>query len=95
MTLVCTPCWFLIAGASCFILLVLILGCGLTSLLVHCHNYVSLSNMESMRNVMELLGDMLQAVNPNDRAVCEMVFLSVSPVQIISVNVTSYFYLCF
>jgi len=26
-----------------------------------------------MRNVMELLSDMLQAVNPSDRAVCEMV----------------------
>ncbi|KAF5471463.1 hypothetical protein F2P56_008251 [Juglans regia] len=29
---------------------------------------LSLSDMDSMRNVMELLSDMLQAVNPNDRA---------------------------
>ncbi|XP_050205723.1 TOM1-like protein 6 isoform X2 [Mercurialis annua] len=28
---------------------------------------LSLSNLDSMRNVMELLGDMLQAVNPDDR----------------------------
>lgn len=29
----------------------------------------SLSSLESMRDVMDLLGDMLQAVDPSDRAV--------------------------
>ena len=32
----------------------------------------SLSSIEAMRNVSELLGDMLQAINPSDRMVCSL-----------------------
>ena len=37
-------------------------------------NYHSLSSLDSMRDVMELLSDMLQAVNPRDREVCAVSF---------------------
>ena len=35
---------------------------------------LSMSSLESMRHVLDLLSDMLQAVNPSDRAVSETVF---------------------
>lgn len=34
----------------------------------------SLSSIEAMRNVSELLGDMLQAINPSDRTVFSLSF---------------------
>lgn len=46
-------------------------------LLIMFHDYCSLSSMDSMRNVMELLGDMLQAVNPADRKVWPMIFFCI------------------
>lgn len=36
---------------------------------------LSMSSLESMRHVLDLLSDMLQAVNPNDRAVCQTLLL--------------------
>lgn len=59
----------LIAAAFCFLLFwVLVKDCYVPLLIFH--NYISLSSMDSMWNVMELLSDMLQAVNPSDREVC-------------------------
>ena len=37
--------------------------------------YHSLTSLDSMRDVIELLSDMLQAVNPRDREVCAASFL--------------------
>lgn len=39
---------------------------------------LSLSSLDSMRNVMELLNDMLQAVTPGDSLVCTMMFPELS-----------------
>ena len=39
---------------------------------------LSLSSLDSMRNVMELLNDMLQAMTPGDSLVCTMMFSDVS-----------------
>lgn len=39
---------------------------------------LSLSSLDSMRNVMELLNDMLQAVNPGDSLVCSIMFSALS-----------------
>lgn len=43
---------------------------------------LSLSGLDSMQNVIELLKDMLQAINPDDRKVCATVtFFSLSILQ--------------
>lgn len=39
---------------------------------------LSLSSLDSMRNVMELLNDMLQAMTPGDSLVCATMFSDVS-----------------
>lgn len=39
---------------------------------------LSLSSLDAMRNVMDLLNDMLQAVTPGDSLVCSMMFIALS-----------------
>lgn len=69
----CVHTLSLIVAAFCFLLFwVLVKDCYVPLLIFRLifHNYISLSSMDSMWNVMELLSDMLQAVNPSDREVC-------------------------
>lgn len=40
---------------------------------------LSLSGLDSMQNVIELLKDMLQAINPDDRKVCATVTFFLCP----------------